>query len=442
MKPFLYNYKIFILIAFIIFQFQKLQSQEQKQFATLNEVLDFAKSKNHQFKTAEWQSKLAKLTSKTAIVNVLNPKVPTSIQLLNNINQQVSFLPGQIFGQPEGTFKQVTNGQQYVSTFNIQPQFDIFNLATIAQIKSAKTNQLLTENQNKINEQNLYEKINSVYCNILSFNTQKEIVSENIIIAKDILRIIQNKFNEGIARKQEVNEAEVNVISLQDKLEQIELNNNIQYQTLQLFLENEVQATLSENLWNYEKSNDVVSTQNNLQTENAKLQSQLLQQDYKSLKYQNLPVVSFISSFNWQNLSNDFSFAKNSTWIDYSYIGLKMSYDLPTTVTKYSNLKSKKIQLEIAKSNEEYTQKENENRNSQMVLEYEKALKQKENMTKIFALKKDNYEKNFNQFKENILPLDKLLISQNDMLVSKLNIVASLANISFNKNKIDINNKF
>jgi OMF family outer membrane factor len=55
-----------------------------------------------------------------------------------------------------------------------------------------------------------------------------------------------------------------------------------------------------------------------------------------------------------------------------------------------------------------------------MILEYEKALLQNENFRKIYTLKKDTYEKNFNQFKENILPLDKLLISQNDMLTSRL----------------------
>lgn len=440
MKKLVNIYKLWFFI--LLFAAGNLFGQEQKAFATINEVLDAVKNKNHQFKTAEWQTKLADLSYKTAKANVFNPKIPASVQLLDNITQQVSFLPGQAFGQPEGTFKEVTIGQQYVSTFNIQPQFDIINLANYAQIKSTKTNQLLVENQNKINEQNLYEKINIVYFNIISFNAQKIIIQENITIAEDILRIVQNKFKEGISRQQEVNEAEVNLITLQDKLQQIEFNTKIQYQTLNLFLENEVSAILTENLWNYEKTNDVLTTKNNLLTENSKLQTQLAQQEYKILKYQNLPVLSFVSSFNWQNLSNDFSFARNSDWTNFNYIGLKLSYDLPTTVQKYSNLKSKKIQLQIANTNENFSQKESENRNKQMVLEYEKALKQKENLSKIYALKKDTYEKNFNQFKENILSLDKLLISQNDMLISQLNIVSSLANIGFNKTKIEINNKF
>jgi OMF family outer membrane factor len=435
-------HKLFVLFIALFFQTENIKAQEQKEFATINEILVFTKSKNYKFKNADWQIKLANLTNKMAKLNRYNPKTPTSIQVLDNINQQVSFLPGQAFGQPNGTFKEVTIGQQYVSTFNIQPQFDILNMASNAQIKTAKINQQLVENQNKINEQTLYEKINMVYFNILSFDAQKEVLKENIKIANDILRIINNKFNAGIARKQEVNEAEVNLISLQDKLEQIEMNTKMQYQTLNLFFENQIDASLSQNLWDYQNIDTVLQTQNNLIVENARLQSQMAQQEYKALKYQNLPVLSFVSSFNWQNLSNDFSFAKNSNSINYNYVGLKLSYDLPTTIQKYSNQKSKQMQIEIWKNNEEHSQKENETRNAQMVLEYEKSLKQKENFRKIYDLKKDTYEKNYNQFKENILSLDKLLISQNDMLISKLNMVSALANIGFNKTKIEINNEF
>lgn len=442
MKKLVSIHKLLQLIALFICFTENIRAQELKEFLSLNEILDFTKSKNYQFKNADWQNKLADLSHKTAKLNVLNPKIPTSVQVLDNINQQVSFLPGQAFGQPVGTFKEITIGQQFVSNFSIQPQFDIINLANYAQIKSEKTNQLLVDNQNKINEQNLYEKINIIYFNIISFEAQKKIIEENITIAKDILRIIQNKFNEGIARKQEVNEAEVNLISLQDKLEQIELNNEIQYKTLDLFLGNEVKAKLLENLWNYENENQILKTYSILLANNFKLKSELAQQELTSLKYQNYPTLSFISAFNWQNLSNNFSFAKNSDWINFNYVGIKLAYDLPTTVQKYANIKSKKIQLQIAKNNEEFRIKDNENSNKQLVLEYQKALKQKGNFSKIYTLKKDTYDKNLNQFKENILSLDKLLISQNDMLISKLNIVFSLANIGFNKNKIEINNRF
>jgi OMF family outer membrane factor len=119
-----------------------------------------------------------------------------------------------------------------------------------------------------------------------------------------------------------------------------------------------------------------------------------------------------------------------------------LSYDLPTTVQKISSLENKKIQLEILKNNEEQAQNEMETKNKLLILEYEKSLSQSYYFQKIYDLKKDTYDKNFNQFKEGILPLDKLIISQNDLLNSEFNLMSAFANIGFSKTKIDINNGF
>ena len=442
MKKLVNIHKQLFLISLLVIINVNFSAQETKDFSNIKDVFTFAKSQNFSFKNANDKLKIAELARKTAIGKVFDPRIPTTIQTINNTKQQLSFLPGQVFGLPEGTYKEIAIGQQYISTFSIQPQFELFNMANYSQIKTAKINQKLVENENKINEQNLYENINVVYFNILSFNAQKDIINENITIAKEILRIINNKFNEGISRKQEVNEAEVNLIALQDKAEQIDSNLKIQYQNLNLFFENEINSSLSGSVWDFENSPYNLQTENNLMVENSIIKNELVHQEYRSLKYQNLPVLSFVSSFNWQNLSNDGFFAQNSDWINFNYLGLKLSYDLPTTVQKFSNIQNKKIQLEIFKNNELHSQKENESNNKKMDLEYERSLYQLENFQKIFNLKKDTYEKNYNQFKENILPLDKLLVSQNDMLISKLNVVLSLANIGFNKTKIEINNGF
>ena len=212
------------LMLFSIFCGLSSFSQEERIVNSLPEILQLSKEKNYALQNATLQTQLANLTKKTAIGNILNPRIPATAQSLNNFEQQVSFLPGPIFGLPVGTFKEVTMGQQYTSTFSIQPQFDILNFGSIAQIKSAKINEQLVENQNKLNEQNIYNQINGVYFNLLSFEAQKKILQENIKIAENLVLINQNKFNEGITRKQDVNEAEANLIALQDKLSQLVLN--------------------------------------------------------------------------------------------------------------------------------------------------------------------------------------------------------------------------
>lgn len=430
-----------ILVIFLMLIGNFVFAQEIKSFSTLGEVLDFSKSNNYVFENASIKTQMALLTKKSAIANIINPKVNTSFQMIDNFNQQKSYLPAEVFGGNAGDFKEVIIGQQYISTFNIQPQFDIINLANFAQVKTAKINEQLVENVNQINEQSVYEKINTIYFNILSLNGQKDILKENIIIAETIFKIISQKYNEGIARKQEVNEAEVNLIAINDKLEQLEINLKIQYQILNLFFENTVNANLTQNVWDFKNDKQILSVPNNLQNENIVLQTKLAEQEYKSIRNQHYPTISFVSSFNWQNLSNDVFFAKYSNWQNFNYIGLKINLELPT-VQRLSNTKSKQLQLDILKNEDEHVKNETDSKNTQLDFEYEKALMQIGNSEKIYALKKDTYEKNFNQFKENILSLDKLLISQNDMILSKLNVVFALANIGFNKNKIEINNKF
>lgn len=428
------------LILFSIFCGLSSFSQEERIVNSLSEVLQLSKEKNYALQNATLQMQLANLAKKTAIGNVLNPRIPATAQSLNNFEQQVSFLPGPIFGLPVGTFKEVTMGQQYTSTFSVQPQFDILNFGSIAQIKSAKINKQLVKNQNKLNEQNIYNQINGVYFNLLSFEAQKKILQENIKIAENLVLINQNKFNEGIIRKQDVNEAEANLITLQDKLSQLILNEKIQKQSLALFFENEFNLKLTEDLNNYENIEELVSTNSKFKSENYKLQYQMMQQDLKLARLQQLPVLSFISSFNWQNLSNENYFDANSNWVNFNYVGLKVTWDFPTNVQKLATVYNKKIQLNQLKNNADHAEKENEFDNKQLEIEYEKAIEQFKNFKKIYVLKKDTYEKNFNQYQEQILPLDKLLISQNDLLISEINMVNALANIGFSKNKIVINN--
>lgn len=418
-----------------------LSAQEFTKLNGFNDVVLLMKNKNYSLVNAELQKNIAELTKKAAVANAFNPRVPTTIQALDNMNQQVSFLPAEAFGGPAGTFKEVTIGQQYVSTFAVMPQFEIFNLSNIAQIKSSKINEQLVDNQNKLNEQQLYYKVNSIYSNILLFKAQKEIFQENLQIAENIKKIIDQKFEEGLVRKQDVNEAEVNVINTKDKIEQLDVNLKIQYQLLNLFFENQTNTEILENVWIYEKERKAALVKNNLEVENTHLQNILAKQEYKTLQYQNLPSLSFVSSFSWQNLSNESFFHPKANNTNFNYLGLKLNLELPTA-QRIANTRSKKIQVKMLSNNEEHIIKENEIKNQQLLLDYDKSVMQSQNLLKIADLKKDTYEKNYNQFKENILSLDKLLISQNDLLLSKLNLVSALANICFNKNKIDINNKF
>ncbi|WP_291275319.1 TolC family protein [Flavobacterium sp.] len=414
--------------------------QTNKEIKKLEELIISAKEQNISIKNQTLQTDLAALTKKTAKGNILNPRIPSTAQVINNFNQQVSFLPGPIFGQPEGTFKAVTMGQQYVSTFSIQPQIDVVNPGTIALLKSATLNEELIKEQNKWNEQTVYNQINNLYFNILLLKKQQQILEENKKTAEQIVTINQNKFKEGLLRKQELNEAESNLIAIDDKLIQLELTLKIQMETLQTYYNQKDVFLLKEDLDHYAKEISLLESKNNIKTKISELQYESTVQDVKVAQWSQLPILTLISSFNWQNQSNITYFDPNSNWVNYNYIGLKLSWDFPTTIQKISTIYAKKIQAEQLKNNAEQAAKENDLMNKQWVLEYEKAIQQFRSLEKIYVLKKDTFEKNKNQYDEQILPLDKLLISHNDLINSELNLASALATIGYTKYRIIIYN--
>ena len=435
----IHKHKLLIVILFLPVM---VWSQEKKEFHTLDEVLAFAKEKKVSFRNDIIQQNLAELTRKTAVGNAFNPRIPVSAQVIDNMNLQTNYIPAEVFGGLPGSFREITMGLQYVSTFSIQPQFDIINLGNISRIKLAKTNQELVANQQKINEWTIYDQLNGIYFNILSFQGQQQMVEQNIVIAKQILTIVNNRFEEGIVRKQDVNEAEVNLIRLQDQLSQLQFYIQIQQQNLALFFENEVNPILNQNIRDFDHKQILTEANNNLWVNHYQLREKVAEQEWKAAQKQQLPVLGFVSSFNWQNLSNESFFHPNSNWIRYNYVGLRLSWDLPTTVSKYSAVKEKKMQWQMAENDRIHFLRENETRNSNLLVEYEKASSQLENFKKIQTLKEDTYQKYFDQYQENILPLDKLLTAQTDMLLSQLNVITALAGIGFSENKIIINNKF
>ena len=430
------------LSALLIFGLNRqAEAQEKKTYTSLTEVWNDVRQYNLTFKSAQIQTELANLAYKTSVGNVINPRMPVTLNLIDNTRLQSNFIPAEIFGGPSGSFREVTFGQQYNTLFSVQPQFDLVNMSSLAQIKSAKINKELTASQNLLNELQIYENLNVTYHNILSLKGQKDILTKNIAIAEQIKNIVTNRHQEGVARKQDVNETEVNRINLLDKMEQLEYNIQIQEKMLALFFENNILPEINENLDVYALENIFSVNAGNAKSRNVALQSQMLRQDIKTLQYQYYPILSFTSSFNWQNLSNDFFFATNSSGISYNFIGLKLGWDFPT-VTRLSNIKNKQYQLQTLELNETHVQKETETKAEQLTIEYQKAQSQYKNFKAILDLESDTYQKNLNQYQENILGLDRLLISQNDKLNSQINVVQSLANIAFAKHKIIIHNLY
>jgi OMF family outer membrane factor len=415
--------------------------QQSLSFQSLNEVFAYADSHSNTFKNATQQAIMAKYQTLAAKMTQWNLKGDANFSLTDNTKLNTTFLPAEIFGGTPGTYQPVTFGQKYISNVTIAPQIDILNPYNIAKVRVAKASEQLTGLTNLLDKKNLYESLAGAYYNILSYTWQIDVTKNSLANEDTLVTIVQNKEKEGISRPQDVNDVLANRLSTQDKLQQLEVQLEQQYNSLKLLCDIETGTNVVISNMTLPKPGldaSLMANGNLLRLQGEK-QTQYYEADLNANKRWFYPTVTLFSSFGWQQ-SNNNHFFDNSPWLGTNYVGLRLSVPLLPDFTKIATVKYDRINLAIAKNNLSHAALEDSINNRQLVLDYQKSYKSYNISSDITVLKQDTYYKNLNIYKEGILSATDLLKSFNDWLNSNLNSVAQLANSEYAKAKISINN--
>lgn len=438
MKPFFLN--IFILLCLPSLTI----AQKEINFNNLDSLFSFADKNSSVTKTNEQQALLARYQKIAALANTINFRNPVAFTLTDNTTLPVNYIPSNLLGGPAGSFKEITLGQQYVSNFNITPQIDIINPGAWAQIKSANINLELTSTRNLLNRKSLFESLAACYFNISSLQEQISITQKNMASADTLFLIVNNKFEQGLVRQQDVNDASINKISMQDKAIQLQVSLEQQYNSLKILCDLPLNSklTFQQNL-NYDQTFSVeMNATSSLQTKYYSLQSIAAKADLNFNRLANLPVLSLsYSNSHYQNSINKFfDNNPNNKWLNSEFVGAKLTFFLPD-VNRLLMARNANISYQIALVNMEHNKLQNDIANNQLQLDYQKMYSQFITSKNVFLLKEENYNMAFNQYSQSILPFDKLLTAFNDMLISRFNYSGALATLMYSKSKIDINNK-
>lgn len=433
--------KFFIIILLSYSTLIGLHAQEKVTFTTLDGVYAYAETNSVSFRNASQQSILAKYRTLASKLGMFNLKGVGNLTLTDNTKLNINFIPAEVFGGVQGTFRPITFGQKYVSNFTFEPQIDLINPYAMSLVKVSKTNEQLTLIQNLLDKKMVYESISAAYHNILSYSWQIDVTTQSLLNAEKLLHILQNKQKEGIARSQDLNIAMANELTVKNKLQQLEKQLEQQYNSLKILCDmDKATAIIIE-----QKQDTVINTQILLEATGSLLQRQgewqtkyqqaLLRADKRWI----YPTLSLFSSFSWQESNNDKFFGTNN-WFGANYIGLKLSIPILPEVSKIAAVKYDRINLEIAQNNWNHSKLQEQINNEQLELDYQKAFESYEITASIETLRKDSYEKNLNIYREGLISATDLINSFDDWLNSSLNTVALLASVQYAKSKIIISN--
>ena len=412
-------------------------SGQTQTFHSWNEVFQWVSANSAAVAIGEKQMDMANLTEQAAWANILNPRIPTTGSWINNNNLPVSFLPGQIFGGPEGSFREVKFGQQYITTFTAVPQVDVINVARWQDVRSAKVNTALVANETALSKKRMQEQVNVLFCNILMLQEQKQVLQRFVSIADSLEQLVKNKYDQGIVRLQDWNDARVNVLQQQGSLRNLEMTLANQLETLGVICGKSVQLEIQPLDMELEKK---PIAQGKLELENAALKMEYARMMHRSAQLEQLPVLSLQGSLGYQNNSNAQWMDPSSRWIFSSFVGAKLTWDLPTNAVKVTQVGTRKINHEMAKIAWEEEQRNAQVRNQQLNREYDKVLQDYQQQERIAALDQDSYQHVYNMFKQDVVGMDKLMLAQQKALQSTLTKIGAKWNSEWVKNKIQISN--
>jgi outer membrane protein TolC len=244
-------------------------------------------------------------------------------------------------------------------------------------------------------------------------------------------------------KQQEVNDANISYLTTKEDRDQIEYLIRQQYLTLKTLCdipEQEEIEIVNESPLTITDIHPSVEP-NNIALNNSLLKEKLALSTYKQQKYSLYPTLSFFHSYTTQqNNTRGKLFDNNINWIPSSYIGLRFSVQIPSS-SSISQVSKAKYDYLLALKDTEQQKIKSALEVRQLRVDYDKAVSKAAAYQEIFLLRKENYEKSLNLYKEGMTDLEQTLDSFNAMVSSHYNLVSSQVSVLAAKTRIDINNR-
>jgi outer membrane protein TolC len=414
----------------------------QKIFPNLDSLLQYATVKNIPLQSGDIRLQQAKKARLAAVLSIPDVTGNISFSYTNNTRLPVNLFPAETFGGQAGTFREVQTGIQYVSNLNENIDIKLLNLRGWENLKLSKLNIETTASDNRLTLKSLQEQIAGIYFNILNLQQQVFNSRQNLLIADTLRSITQNKYEYGLLKQQDVNDATVNYLNAEEAVRQGGFLITQQYLALKILCDipESDSILITQQLSKETAIADLKVDVNALSFQNSLLKEKTAWSNYKQYKYALYPTLSFFQAYTTQQFNTRGKLFDNRVnWIPSSYVGLRLNIPIPGANSITQASKAKYDYMLAQKASEQAAIKAGLEL-KQLSADYYKAASQAKANEAIYKLRTDTYEKNLRLYKEGLLSPDLILNSYTAMVNSHYNLVAAQINCLLAKAKIDINN--
>lgn len=325
------------------------------QTLSLKQCIQYARENNSNLKIASVESAISRKKVTQQIGKML-PQIDASGNVTNNLEIATTMLPGEIVGEP-GTYVPVKMGTKYAATGSLELSQSILDASFWTGLHSADLNNTQSElNVQKTEESTLYDACLAYY-RALVVQKQWENLKVILAVSKQSLESTTLRFQNGMAKKIDVDKIRVSYNSTYTQVQQAEMNyrqalNNLKYAIGMPVDSTVVLAdTLTEPtqlpVAGVPPSDAVLNNRIDYRLQQINLDVQQADKWNNIAAY--LPTVSLFARYNYNAMSQNFDiFETGSDWYRSSAIGVQVKIPIFSGFQRLSKVSQSALNVEKA----------------------------------------------------------------------------------------------
>lgn len=259
------------------------------------------------------------------------PSISANGNITYNPILQLNALPGDFFGAP-GTTILAPLGQKWTSTAGVTLNQAIFDMAVFTGLKAAKSTREFYQINAQLTEEQVIERVANNYYQVFVQRQQLAVIDSNYINTAKVRDIIKGQFDNGLARKIDLDRMNVNLSNINTQRQQLINAVQLQENALKFYMGMPIQTPISLAKADFEVTPLAVNETPNVTQRSEFLllekQQQLLQYQRKSIVAEYYPSLSLTAGYNYIGQGPVLPlFAKPADgvyWSDFSTIGLNL----------------------------------------------------------------------------------------------------------------------
>jgi len=319
---------------------------------TAKECIDYAHKNNVQVKNALLNVKIQEEVNRD-VTSAALPSLVGTISGTDYLKIPTSLLPGEIFGQPAGTYIPVQFGTKYNANGGLQLQQLLFDGQVFVGLQARSTSIAYSNKNVEVTEEMIKVNVYKIYYQLVASKTQIEIFNANLDRLNKLQTETKVLYQNGFVEKLDIDKIAVQISNLEtEKLKALN-SIDIGYQALKTLLGMPTKDTLvlTEELNEEKIKQDFVfdTTFNYSDRKDFQyldLVKQLNVLNVKRYKMSYLPSLSLSGSYTKNAQRNQFNFFGKGDWFTTSFVGVNLSVPIFSGLSKNAHVTKSRLELQ------------------------------------------------------------------------------------------------